>query len=217
MAKETKDVAAALKMIKDKEVKYVDLRFTDPRGKMQHLTMDVSQMGEDAWADGLMFDGSSIAGWKAINESDMVLMPDRILGPHGPVLCPDHHGGVLRHSRAGTGEGYARDPRMIAKRAEAYLKQTKIGDTVFVGPEAEFFIFDDVKFSTIALQDRLQAGLDRTAEQLGPRLRDRQHGPPDAHQGRLFPDEPDGLGAGHALRNALGHGRDGPGRRKAPP
>ncbi len=100
MAKETKDVAAALKMIKDKEVKYVDLRFTDPRGKMQHLTMDVSQMGEDAWAEGLMFDGSSIAGWKAINESDMVLMPDACHGPHGPLLCPDHHGGVLRHSRA---------------------------------------------------------------------------------------------------------------------
>jgi len=70
------DINGVLKLMKDKEVKFVDLRFTDPRGKMQHLTMDVSQMGEDAWADGLMFDGSSIAGWKAINESDMVLMPD---------------------------------------------------------------------------------------------------------------------------------------------
>jgi glutamine synthetase len=70
------DAAGVLKMIKEKDVKYVDLRFTDPRGKMQHLTMDVSQMHEDAWAEGLMFDGSSIAGWKAINESDMVLMPD---------------------------------------------------------------------------------------------------------------------------------------------
>ena len=70
------DAAGVMKMMKDKEVKYVDLRFTDPRGKMQHLTMDVSQMGEEAWADGLMFDGSSISGWKAINESDMVLMPD---------------------------------------------------------------------------------------------------------------------------------------------
>ena len=71
-----RDVAGVLKMMKDKDVKFVDLRFTDPRGKMQHLTMDVSQMDEDAWADGLMFDGSSIAGWKVINESDMVLMPD---------------------------------------------------------------------------------------------------------------------------------------------
>ncbi|MEO9169152.1 MAG: glutamine synthetase beta-grasp domain-containing protein, partial [Aestuariivirga sp.] len=73
---EKKDISAALKMIKDKDVKYVDLRFTDPRGKMQHLTMDISQMGADAWKEGLMFDGSSIAGWKAINESDMILMPD---------------------------------------------------------------------------------------------------------------------------------------------
>ena len=148
MAKETKDVAAALKMIKDKEVKYVDLRFTDPRGKMQHLTMDVSQMGEDAWADGLMFDGSSIAGWKAINESDMVLMPDASTVHMDPFYAQTTMAVFCDILEPSTGEGYARDPRMIAKRAEAYLKQTKVGDTVFVGPEAEFFIFDDVKFST---------------------------------------------------------------------
>ncbi|MGB9142712.1 MAG: glutamine synthetase beta-grasp domain-containing protein, partial [Aestuariivirga sp.] len=148
MAKEPKDVAAALKMIKDKDVKYVDLRFTDPRGKMQHLTMDVSQMGEDAWADGLMFDGSSIAGWKAINESDMVLMPDASSVHMDPFYAQTTMAVFCDVLEPSTGEGYARDPRMIAKRAEAYLKQTKIGDTIFVGPEAEFFIFDDVKFST---------------------------------------------------------------------
>jgi glutamine synthetase len=148
MAKDTKDVAAALKMIKDKDVKYVDLRFTDPRGKMQHLTMDVSQMGEDAWADGLMFDGSSIAGWKAINESDMVLMPDPTSVHMDPFYAQTTMAVFCDVLEPSTGEGYSRDPRMIAKRAEAYLKQTKVGDTIFVGPEAEFFIFDDVRFAT---------------------------------------------------------------------
>ena len=162
-----KDVAAVLKMIKDKEVKYVDLRFTDPRGKMQHLTMDVSQMGEDAWADGLMFDGSSIAGWKAINESDMVLMPDPTSVHMDPFYAQTTMAVFCDILEPSTGEGYTRDPRMIAKRAEAYLKQTKVGDTIFVGPEAEFFIFDDVKFSTNALQYRLQARLGRIADQLG--------------------------------------------------
>src|SRR5688572_16463403 len=148
MAKETKDVAAALKMIKDKEVKYVDLRFTDPRGKMQHLTMDVSQMGEDAWAEGLMFDGSSIAGWKVINESDMVLMPDPATVHMDPFYAQTTMAVFCDILEPSTGEGYSRDPRMTAKRAEAYLKQTKTGDTIYVGPEAEFFIFDDVRFSS---------------------------------------------------------------------
>ena len=109
MAKETKDVAAALKMIKDKEVKFVDLRFTDPRGKMQHLTMDVSQMGEDAWADGLMFDGSSIAGWKAINESDMVLMPDASTVHMDPFYAQTTMAVFCDIREPSTGDGYARD------------------------------------------------------------------------------------------------------------
>jgi glutamine synthetase len=88
-----------LKQIKDNDVKFVDLRFTDPRGKMQHVTMDVSCVDEDIFADGVMFDGSSIAGWKAINESDMVLMPDTTTPAHGSVLRPVDHGRLLRHSR----------------------------------------------------------------------------------------------------------------------
>ena len=158
------DVSGVLKMIKEKDVKYVDLRFTDPRGKMQHLTMDVSQMHEDAWAEGLMFDGSSIAGWKAINESDMVLMPDPSSAHLDPFYAQSTLAVFCDILEPGTGEGYSRDPRMIAKRTEAYLKSTGIGDTVFVGPEAEFFIFDDVKFADHALQHRLQAGLRRAAD-----------------------------------------------------
>ncbi|MCP3735218.1 type I glutamate--ammonia ligase [Sphingomonas sp. RP10(2022)] len=137
-----------LNKIKDEEIEWVDLRFTDPKGKWQHLTMVASIMGEDEFTDGLMFDGSSIEGWKAINESDMVLKPDLDAVYTDPfsatpmliVFCD-----VVEPS---TGELYARDPRSTAKRAEAYLKTTGIGDTVYVGPEAEFFMFDNVQFDT---------------------------------------------------------------------
>ena len=151
-----KDVSAALKMIKDKDVKFVDLRFTDPRGKMQHLTMDVSQMGADAWKEGLMFDGSSIAGWKAINESDMILMPDASSVHLDPFYAQTTMAVFCDIVDPGTMEGYNRDPRSIAKRTEEYLKSIKVGDTVNVGPEAEFFVFDDVKWSTSAYKTGYQ-------------------------------------------------------------
>src|SRR6266566_5271608 len=143
-----KDAEAVLKLMTEKEVKYIDLRFTDPRGKMQHVSFDASQIDEEAFAEGLMFDGSSIAGWKAINESDMVLMPDPASAHMDPFYAQTTMAIFCDILEPTTGEGYARDPRMTAKKAEAYLKQAKIGDTVFVGPEAEFFIFDDVRFAT---------------------------------------------------------------------
>jgi glutamine synthetase len=135
-----------VKRIKDEEIEWVDLRFTDPKGKWQHLTMVAGILGEDELEEGLMFDGSSIEGWKTINESDMVLKPDLeevyvdpfSATPMMIVFCD-----VVEPS---TGELYSRDPRSCAKRAEAYLKTTGIGDTVYVGPEAEFFMFDDVRF-----------------------------------------------------------------------
>jgi glutamine synthetase len=136
-----------LAQIKAKEVKYVDFRFTDPRGKWQHVTFDVSLVDADMFAEGTMFDGSSIAGWKAINESDMMLMPDPATACIDPFFAQTTMSIVCDVLEPTTGEAYARDPRSIAKKAEAYLKQTKIGDTVFVGPEAEFFVFDDVKYS----------------------------------------------------------------------
>jgi len=137
-----------LKLIKDKDIKFVDLRFTDPRGKMQHVTFDVSLIGEDTFAEGQMFDGSSIAGWKAINESDMTLMPDPSSAHIDPFYAQPTLGIFCDILEPSTGEAYARDPRMTAKLAEAYVKQTKTADTVFVGPEAEFFVFDDVRFAT---------------------------------------------------------------------
>ena len=140
------DLNAVLEMMKEKEVQYVDLRFTDPRGKWHHLAQAVHTIDESAFENGIMFDGSSIAGWKEIHESDMTLMLDpssAVLDPFAAqtsliVFCD-----VVEPT---TGEGYARDPRSTAKRAEAYLKYTGIGDTAFCGPELEFFIFDDVRF-----------------------------------------------------------------------
>lgn len=136
-----------LKMIKENDVKYVDLRFTDPRGKWQHVTFDISMIDEEIFAEGTMFDGSSIAGWKAINESDMLLMLDPSTAVIDPFFADTTLSIVCDVLEPTTGEPYGRDPRGMAKKAEAYLKSTKIGDTVFVGPEAEFFVFDDVKFS----------------------------------------------------------------------
>ncbi|MBZ8132255.1 type I glutamate--ammonia ligase [Afifella sp. IM 167] len=136
-----------LKMIKDNDVKYVDLRFTDPRGKMQHVTMDVSIVDEDMFAEGVMFDGSSIAGWKAINESDMTLMPDPETAVIDPFFAQPTLAVFCDILEPSTGEPYNRDPRTTAKKALAYLQSTGVGDTAFFGPEAEFFIFDDVRFS----------------------------------------------------------------------
>ena len=135
-----------LKMIKEQEIEWVDLRFTDPRGKWQHLSMVSSVIDEDALTDGLMFDGSSIAGWKAINESDMILKPDLDAAYVDPFSATPMLILFCDIVEPSTGELYSRDPRSTAKRAEAYLKATGVGDTVYVGPEAEFFMFDDVRF-----------------------------------------------------------------------
>jgi glutamine synthetase len=143
--KTAKDV---LKFIKENDVKYVDFRFTDPRGKWQHVTFDVTMVDEDIFADGTAFDGSSIAGWKAINESDMMLMPDPETATIDPFFAQTTLSIVCDILEPSTGERYTRDPRGIAKKAEAYMKSLGVGDTIYVGPEAEFFIFSDVKYST---------------------------------------------------------------------
>jgi glutamine synthetase len=135
-----------LKMIKDNDVKFVDFRFTDPRGKWQHVTMDVSTIEEDTFAEGIMFDGSSIAGWKAIHESDMNLMPDPASACIDPFYAETTLVLVCDTLEPTTGEPYNRDPRSIAKKAEGLVKAWGVGDTVFFGPEAEFFVFDDVRY-----------------------------------------------------------------------
>jgi glutamine synthetase len=140
------DTKKVFDLIKEHDVKYVDLRFTDMRGKWQHTAQHISTIDEDMFEDGIMFDGSSIAGWKAINESDMILMPDPDSATMDPfcaqptlvIFCD-----VLEPS---TGLPYQRDPRSIAKNAIKYMDSLGIGDTAFFGPEAEFFVFDDVRF-----------------------------------------------------------------------
>lgn len=139
-------VENVLKMIKDNDVKFVDFRFCDTRGKEQHVTFPAHSIDEDTFEEGNMFDGSSIAGWKGINESDMILMPD----PATAVMDPffDDATLILRCDiiEPKNMQGYERDPRSIAKRAEAYLQASGVADTAFFGPENEFFIFDDVRW-----------------------------------------------------------------------
>ncbi len=136
-----------LKKIKDENIKYVDLRFTDARGKMQHVTFDVTMCDAEFFEEGTMFDGSSIAGWKSINESDMTLMPDAESAVVDPFFAQPTLAIFCDVLEPSTGEPYNRDPRSTAKRALTYMAQAGIGDTAYFGPEAEFFIFDDVRFS----------------------------------------------------------------------
>jgi glutamine synthetase len=140
--------ATVLKMIKENDVKYVDFRFCDTRGKEQHVTFPAHSIDEDTFEQGKMFDGSSIAGWKHINESDMILMPEASTAVMDPFY--DEKTLILRCDiiEPKNMQGYERDPRSIAKRAEAYLQSTGLADTAFFGPENEFFIFDDVRWGT---------------------------------------------------------------------
>jgi len=135
-----------IKLIKDSGAKFFDFRFTDTHGKEQHVTVPVSQIDEDVFTDGKMFDGSSIQGWKGINESDMILMPDTstaVLDPFSDEPMVNITCDIVEPS---TMQGYERDPRSVARRAEEYLKSTGIGDSALFGPEPEFFIFDDVRW-----------------------------------------------------------------------
>lgn len=145
-------VSKVLKMIEDNDVKFVDFRFTDTYGKEQHVSVPAAAADEKALSDGKMFDGSSIAGWKGINESDMILMPDLnsgVLDPFCDEVTLNLRCDVIEPA---TMTGYGRCPRSLAKRAEIYLKSTGIADTCYFGPEPEFFLFDDVRWQ-ISMQE----------------------------------------------------------------
>ncbi len=136
-----------LKLIKDNQAKWIDLRFTDTKGKEQHVTIPAKEVDSDFFEEGQMFDGSSISGWKGINESDMILMPDdkaSIMDPFTEDPTVIVRCDIVEPS---TMQGYERDPRSVAKRAEEYLKSTGLGDTAFFGPEPEFFVFDNVHWN----------------------------------------------------------------------
>ena len=141
-------VENVLSLIQENEVKFVDLRFTDTKGKEQHISIPAHQIDADFFEEGKMFDGSSVAGWKGINESDMVMMPDAssaVLDPFTEDATLNLRCDILEPA---TMQGYDRDPRSIAKRAEDFMRSTGVADTVLIGPEPEFFLFDDVKFAT---------------------------------------------------------------------
>ncbi|MBT3811213.1 MAG: glutamate--ammonia ligase [Gammaproteobacteria bacterium] len=137
-----------LKIIQENDIKFVDFRFCDTRGKEQHVTFPAHSINEDTFEEGNMFDGSSVAGWKGINESDMILMPDPATAKIDPFF--DDNTLILRCDiiEPSDMQGYERDPRSIARRAEAYMLSTGIADTAFFGPENEFFVFDDVRWNS---------------------------------------------------------------------
>lgn len=140
------DVKKVFDLIKEHDIQFVDFRFTDPKGKCQHTTFVASKVSEDTFEEGVMFDGSSIAGWKSINESDMILKPEPSTAFIDPFTAQPTLAVFCDILEPSTGQGYGRDPRSTAKRAEAYLQYTGIGDTAYFGPELEFFMFDDVRF-----------------------------------------------------------------------
>ncbi len=144
----TRIAESIIETIKEQDVKFVDLRFTDTKGKEQHVSMPAMRIDVDELEEGKMFDGSSIEGWKGINESDMVLMPDletAFIDPFYEETTMVLRCDILEPTSM---TGYDRDPRSVARRAEQYLKSTGIADTAYFGPEPEFFLFDDVRFKT---------------------------------------------------------------------
>ena len=179
--------ADILKLIKEKDVKFIDIRFTDTRGKEQHVSVPSSQIDEGFFEDGKMFDGSSIAGWKGINESDMILMPDcptAILDIFSEEVTLNLRCDVIEPN---TMQGYSRCPRSLAKRAEAYMRSVGIADTAYFGPENEFFVFDDVRWGANMQGAFYSVESSGGTLALGEGIRDRQYRPSTGRQGRLFP------------------------------
>ena len=212
-----KNASDVLKFIKDKEAKFVDFRFTDTKGKMQHVTADVSCVDEGVFTDGYAFDGSSIAGWKSIEASDMTLMPDPATAHIDPFFAQTTVAIFCDVLEPSTGQPYERDPRSIAKKAEAYMMSLGIGDKVFFGPEAEFFIFDDVKFST----DMYSVGYEINSSELPTNtsadVETGNLGHRPRIEGRLLPGPADRQRPGHPFRDAVCSVGDGRRCRKAPP
>ncbi|MBN9478766.1 MAG: type I glutamate--ammonia ligase [Bordetella sp.] len=190
-----------LQEIKDKDVQYVDLRFTDTRGRVHHVTFDIGMVDEEFLEEGTMFDGSSIAGWKTINESDMLLKPDLATAYVDPfyqqttlfmfcdVLSPD------------TAEPYNRDSRSMAKKALAYVQSSGVGDTVFFGPEAEFFVFDDVRWSTAPHDTRYSFDSTELPANTGAEYAEGNLGHRPGPKGGYFPVNP--VDSGQDLRGEM--------------
>ena len=157
------NIAKVMQMVKDNDVKFVDFRFTDTKGKEQHVSVPVSAFDEDKFESGHAFDGSSIAGWKGIEASDMLLIPDPTTANIDPFTAETTLLLTCDVIDPIDGKGYDRDPRSIAKRAEAYLKSSGLGDTAFFGPEPEFFIFDSIRYKIDMQGSFVRIGSDEAA------------------------------------------------------
>ncbi|TNE83300.1 MAG: glutamate--ammonia ligase [Gammaproteobacteria bacterium] len=190
-----------LTLIKESEAQWVDLRFTDTKGKEQHVTIPSEAVDEEFFEVGQMFDGSSIAGWKGINESDMVLMPDdttSMLDPFADAATVILRCDILEPS---TMTGYERDPRSVAKRAEEYLKSTGLGDTAFFGNEPEFFIFDDIKWGSDMSGSFVKISSEEAAWATGHEFAEGNMGHRPRVKGGYFPVPP--IDSLHDIRAAM--------------
>jgi len=193
--------ADVLNTIKEYGVKFVDFRFTDTKGKEQHVSIPASRLSEDTFTDGQMFDGSSVAGWKGINESDMILMPDASTAVLDPFTDEPSINITCDVVEPSTGEGYERDPRSIANRAEAYLKASGVADVAYFGPENEFFVFDDVKWTTEMGHTSYQIDSEEANWNTGKAYEDGNIGHRPGVKGGYFPVPPvDSL---HDMRSAM--------------
>ncbi|MES2832718.1 MAG: type I glutamate--ammonia ligase [Pseudomonadota bacterium] len=186
----TMTAAEVLKMVKDNEVKFVDFRFADTRGKEQHVTVPVSHFDMDKFESGHAFDGSSIAGWKGIEASDMLLMPDPNTANIDPFMEETTLFMQCDVIEPSDGKGYDRDPRSIAKRAEAYLKSSGMGDTAYFGPEPEFFIFDSVRWNVGMDGCFVKIGSEEASWSTGEKLEGGNTGHRPAVKGGYFPVPP---------------------------
>jgi len=194
-------VADVMKMVQENDVKFVDFRFTDTRGKEQHVSVPVSHFDEEKFTEGHAFDGSSIAGWKGIQASDMLLMPDPATANIDPFM--DEPTLILTCDviEPDTGKGYDRDPRSIAKRAEAYLKSTGIGDTAYFGPEPEFFIFDSVTWGDDMSGCHVKINSEEAAWSSGEQTEAGNTGHRPKVKGGYFPVPP--IDSLHDIRSAM--------------
>ncbi len=194
-------VANVMKMIEENDIKFVDLRFTDTRGKEQHTSVPISAFNGEKFSEGHAFDGSSIGGWKGIQASDMQLMPDASTANIDPFM--DEPTLILTCDVIDPtdGKGYDRDPRSIAKRAEAYLQSSGIGDTAYFGPEPEFFIFDNVAWDVSMGNSFVKINSEEAAWQSGDSFEGGNIGHRPKVKGGYFPVPPvDSL---HDIRSAM--------------
>jgi glutamine synthetase type I len=197
----SKTVADVMKLVQENEVKFVDFRFTDTRGKEQHVSVPISHFDDDKFVSGHAFDGSSIAGWKGIEASDMLLMPD----PNTANIDPFFEEPTLILScdvvEPSDGKPYERDPRSLAKRAEAYLKSSGIGDAAFFGPEPEFFIFDSIRWDVSMKGSFVEIEAEEAAWNTGKAYEHGNKGYRPTVKGGYFPVPP--VDAGQDMRSEM--------------